>query len=150
MLTHCCLRIFDSVVHRGSCRVRRIFPAVRVIPIRKDTLWRPLKFFLVETVEMTTTDKVFDVARWSSFTNAIRVVAWVRRFLVNISCENTCRSDDLSEEELSQSKVRLLKHSQQLAFGEELCIYYRKAVNFLKGPYRQVESLCRSRGNTKN
>ena len=62
---------------------------------------------------------VFEVDRWGSFLKAVRVVAWVRRFIQNARKQNITNGD-LNQEEMEESKIVLYKHSQKLAFPEEV------------------------------
>ena len=62
---------------------------------------------------------VFEVDRWGCFLKAIRVVAWVRRFIQNARKQNIINGD-LNQEEMEESKIVLYKHSQKLAFPEEV------------------------------
>ena len=75
-------------------------------------------------VEQVTSDQNLlniDIERWSSLTQAMRVIGWVHRFLFNIrtSKENR-RQGDLLYSELCDAKFQLLMHVQKKAFPEEL------------------------------
>ena len=49
---------------------------------------------------------VFKVDRWGSLLKAIRVVAWVRRFIQNARKQNITNGD-LNHEEMEESKIVL-------------------------------------------
>ena len=106
------------------------FPSVVSEPTENVSVVEISEVLLAESVDTAThtvQGTLFDVKRWSSFTKAMRVVAWVMRFLGNVRCKSVRRSGDLSQEELAQSKVVLLKHSQEEAFREELCLLKKGA-----------------------
>lgn len=71
---------------------------------------------------------VFDVERWGTLTKAIRVVAWVRRFIHNARqhqrsggvSSSDQRGGDLSFDELQQAKIALIRDAQQAAFPAEI------------------------------
>ena len=64
---------------------------------------------------------VFDVKRWGTLSKAVRVVAWVRRFIHNArhpdakSCQN-----DLSADEVVEARAALLRHVQWEAYPLEI------------------------------
>ena len=65
-------------------------------------------------------NKLFEVERWGTFLKAMRVVAWVLRFIANARCPKKQRNtDDFSYDELSVAKMLLFKQSQRQAFQEE-------------------------------
>ena len=63
---------------------------------------------------------VFHVDRWSSLSKAIRVVAWVLRFLFNSHANSVKITGDLSLNELTEAKFTLLKCEQKQNYASEL------------------------------
>ena len=64
---------------------------------------------------------VFSLERWGTFTKAIRVVAWVQRFIQNLKSSPTDRrKGDLSFDELQAAKQCLIRAEQENAFSAEL------------------------------
>ena len=63
---------------------------------------------------------LFEVDRWSSFSKALRVIAWVLRFLHNVKFSRQKKIDELSIEELTVAKLHLLKYAQQQEYSSEL------------------------------
>ena len=61
-----------------------------------------------------------DIKRWSSFSKALRVVAWVLRFIKNTRTPDLQLTGDLSLDELTESKLRLLKYVQRVSYPDEL------------------------------
>ena len=79
----------------------------------------------VNTPTTTTTcasgEPIFPVERWSTFTKAMRVVAYVRRFVNNMRKSRSERQiDDLTFQELQDAKHALIKEVQKHAFANEL------------------------------
>lgn len=73
----------------------------------------------------TAVSKIFEVERWSKFTKACRVVAWVRRFIFNARNRNRPRSGEPTREELGQAKTDLFRQAQRLAFPSEIGLLKR-------------------------
>ena len=78
---------------------------------------------LCESKTLLTTGKcparVLDVERWSSYIKAIRIVAWVLRYLNNLKANTADRQcGDLTFAELSVAKVALLKCVQEQEYFE--------------------------------
>ena len=66
-------------------------------------------------------EPVFDTARWSSLSKAVRVVAWVRRFCRNArSARQRCALPDLSADEIVSARHVLLRETQRQSFAVEL------------------------------
>ena len=64
---------------------------------------------------------VFPLEWWGTFTKAIRVVAWVQRFIQNLKSSPTDRrKGDLSFDELQAAKQCLIRAEQENAFSAEL------------------------------
>ena len=64
---------------------------------------------------------VFPLERWGTFTKAIRVVAWVQRFIQNLKSSPADRQKgDLSFDELQAGKQCLIRAEQKNAFSAEL------------------------------
>lgn len=64
---------------------------------------------------------MFDVDRWGSLTKAIRVVAWVQRFLCNVRKKTDVRLfGEISYEEMKDAKLLLLQQVQSREFPEEV------------------------------
>ena len=64
---------------------------------------------------------VFEVERWGSVTKAIRVVAWVRRFLFNIrESRAQRRGGEVTYKELQDARRLLLQKVQEQEFPDEL------------------------------
>ncbi|XP_043199674.1 uncharacterized protein LOC122369203 [Amphibalanus amphitrite] len=58
--------------------------------------------------------------RWGKFSKAVRVVAWVRRFIENCRCpQQRSRRHELSSIELADAKRELLRQEQRSEFHEE-------------------------------
>jgi len=60
---------------------------------------------------------VLDITRWGTFTRAVRVTAWVLRFISNLRSEKV--SGELSYNELTKAKNFLFRHTQKRAYGTE-------------------------------
>ena len=71
-------------------------------------------------------EPLFPVERWGEFSKAIRVVAWVLRFvkMCRKKGESGCLSSDLKVDEIEMGKNVLLKSTQ--------CLYYPNEVDCLK------------------
>ena len=64
---------------------------------------------------------VFDVERWGSLSKAVRVVAWVRRFVYNAGNPGQRRGlPDLSGEEIAAARDVLFRQAQREAFPDEM------------------------------
>ena len=66
---------------------------------------------------------ILELSRWSSFGKALRVVAWVLRFLSNLrrsKVQSPCVSGGLSYEELERAKLKILTYVQQKEYSKEL------------------------------
>ena len=82
---------------------------------------------LVEAVEVesfsllsTRYDEVFPIERWGRLSKAVRVTAWVRRFLHNCRFPaDRCSLPDLTTVELTDARRVLLRQEQQRAFPDE-------------------------------
>ena len=73
---------------------------------------------------------ILDIERWSSFSKALRVLAWVFRFSNNTRVTGGKLTGDLSLEELTQSKLKLLKYIQRVSYSDELsCLAKGSSVN---------------------
>ena len=97
--------------------------------------------------------KVLDVERWSSFSRALRVVAWVLRFHSNLKEVIVNRlSGDLSFAELSKAKVVLLRSVQeQEYFAERQSLRESSSVSrhstiFKLSPFVDQDGLLRVQG----
>jgi len=65
--------------------------------------------------------ELFDVRRWGTLIKAIRVIAWVNRFIRNIETRKEQRIyGELTLEEMSGAKVTLIKYVQEQSFPEEI------------------------------
>ena len=63
---------------------------------------------------------VFPTERWGKLSKAVRVVAWVRRFIENCRCPQEKRIDsELSFTELANARNELLRQEQRRVFHEE-------------------------------
>ena len=60
---------------------------------------------------------LFDFQRWGTFLKAIRVIAWVLRFINNSQKSNTALNGELSYNELTKAKTELFKEVQNQAFS---------------------------------
>lgn len=71
-------------------------------------------------------EPVLSLERLSSFSKAVRVLAWILRFLHNCKVSNTgCHLGNLSQVELQDSQLRLVKYVQNLAFPQDLTAILR-------------------------
>ncbi|XP_043228647.1 uncharacterized protein LOC122384903 [Amphibalanus amphitrite] len=98
-------------------------------------------------------DCVFPVERWSSLTKAVRVTAWVRRFVLNLRHpESRDLSAELSYEELCQAKAVLIQQTQRASYRFEYsALEQGKAVSrssplYRLAPYLAEDGLLRRRG----
>ena len=67
-------------------------------------------------------ERIFDVDRWGSLTKAIRVVAWVLRYISNLKLTRVERqlTSDLTFEELKCARYQLILSVQQHEFAVEI------------------------------
>ena len=67
-------------------------------------------------------ERIFDVDRWGSLTKAIRVVAWVLRYISNLKLTRVERqlTSDLTFEELKCARYHLILSVQQHEFAVEI------------------------------
>ena len=66
-------------------------------------------------------EEVIDVTRFNKLTKAIRVTAFVKRFINNAKCsKETKQTGDLTFKELTDAKFVLLKETQKLHFSQEI------------------------------
>lgn len=89
-----------------------------------------------QTTDITTClvgiEPVLDSKRWGEYTKAVRIMAWIRRFVNNATKRKVVRDKDLSVEELEIANTKLLSYIQSLHFPEELqCL--SKKENLKKG-----------------
>ena len=96
---------------------------------------------------------VFPVERWSSLTKAVRVAAWVRRFVQNLRHpESRDLSAELSYGELCRGKAELIRQTQRAGY----CLEYsalelgksvsRSSPLYRLAPYLAEDGLIRRRG----
>ena len=64
-------------------------------------------------------DMLFDASRWSTFTKAMRIMAWVLRFINNLKRKKKGQTGDLNLEELEKGKECILQFDQRHNFPEE-------------------------------
>ena len=105
----------------------------------------------------TVTDAWIQPTRWGSLVKAVRVIAWVKRFIHN--CRHQCmrnKESNLSQEEMSSAKVELLRHAQTEVFKEEIEVL-RAKKNIPKSSklhqlscYLDEEGLLRIKGRLDN
>jgi hypothetical protein len=101
----------------------------------------------------TKPEKVFEVERWSKFTKAVRVVAWVLRFINNAKNPKAkVMTKELSFEEQLEAKMCLFKEYQVQAFFEEM-VLLKKGLGIPKGsvifrlsPYLDERGFLRVKG----
>ena len=75
---------------------------------------------LAAVVPGSQAEKVFPFSRWSSFSRAIRVMGWVKRFIHNARFPQERRTEsDLSFVEMSQAKHQVLQVNQRQEFPAE-------------------------------
>ena len=96
---------------------------------------------------------VFDVERWGRFTKAIRVVAWVLRFIKNLKRSAVDRlTQDLSLQELVEAKSVLIKEVQRVSYQEEITSLQqgraqsRQSSLFKLAPFLASDGLLRVQG----
>ena len=102
---------------------------------------------------------VFDIARWSSLSKAVRVVGWVRRFCSNArgaqgarGARQKCTLDDLSADEIVSARHVLLREEQRQVFAVELKALQqgkqvpRSSSVFRLTPFVDDDGLLRIRG----
>jgi hypothetical protein len=75
---------------------------------------------LLNTTSSPEKEVLFKVERWSSFSKAMRIVAWVLRFVRKLPSDRETCSTDLSYEELSHAKILLFKEIQRKAYSSEI------------------------------
>lgn len=74
---------------------------------------------LLSKVDSSSTP-LFETDRWGSFEKAIRVVAWVLRFLRNARTACVNHTGELTLEELTEAKLKLLLCVQKQSYASEL------------------------------
>lgn len=95
---------------------------------------------------------VFEFDRWGEFSKAIRVVAWVMRFINNCKLEGNKDTDVLTYVELSKAKVKLFQCVQREAYDKEYqALSQGKAISQSSslsklGPFIDVDGLLRIKG----
>jgi len=95
--------------------------------------------------------KVFDVERWSTLTKALRILAWIRRFMKNARSPLK-EHGPLSLDELVQAKVWMIGVVQKEAYPEEFQALEkkeqvsRKSTIYKLSPYVGKDGLLRVRG----
>ena len=69
-------------------------------------------------------EPVFPIERWGTLTKALRVVAWVLRFIHNVrkhgKCSDQKRKGDLSIAEMQSAQKCLIKNIQSCEFHTEM------------------------------
>ena len=94
----------------------------------------------------------FDVERWGSFSKAIRVVAWVYRFLGNLKHESVKQSGELTFNELQLGKLKLIQKVQEFEFALEFdalrkgCAVHKGSSIAKLSPFIDSEGLLRVLG----
>ena len=94
----------------------------------------------------------FDVERWGSFSKAIRVVAWVYRFLGNLKHEFVKQSGELSFNELQLGKLKLIQKIQEFECALEFdalrkgCVVHKGSSIAKLSPFIDSEGLLRVLG----
>ncbi len=77
--------------------------------------------------------EIFEVERWGKYTKAIRIVAWVLRFINNVKHSGSkLVSEDLTYDEQIDARRCLSLQCQKLAFFEDLELL-RKGMKLPKG-----------------
>lgn len=107
--------------------------------------------------QLTTTvqrERVFVVSRWGKFLKAVRVVAWVHRFIRNARARRLpliLIKGELELSELKFAELSLLKHEQSLHYQEEINdVQYRGSVSRTSSisgliPFLGIDGLLRTR-----
>ncbi|MEE4247202.1 MAG: hypothetical protein V2I33_17455, partial [Kangiellaceae bacterium] len=98
--------------------------------------------------------EIFPVERWGTFSKAVRVVAWVMKFVRNVRAPVVKRdlSGDLSREEVAAAKVILLKEEQKRCFSAEYEMLLRGqglhkgSPLFKLNPTKDTDGLLRMKG----
>ena len=63
----------------------------------------------------------FDIERWSSFDKALKIIAWIFRFIHNVCpSENEKKTGELTIEELTMAKHKILINIQKQDYPSEL------------------------------
>ena len=109
---------------------------------------------LVSQPDVETRDRVFPIERWSTLTKAVRVAAWVRRFVENVRLPESSRelSAELSYGELCRGKADLIRQTQRASYPDE-CSALEKGKMVPKSsplyrltPYLTEDGLIRMKG----
>jgi hypothetical protein len=116
-------------------------PGISVMAVA--TKWLPL-------------EKVLEVERWGTFQEAVRVTGWVLRFLHNLKDGTRRRSGVLSQEELSDARIQLFRHIQEVEYCFELKAL-RQGQSISKsssldqlGPFLGSDGLLRVKGRIQH
>ena len=111
----------------------------------------PEEMALLSTAEAPPTE-LFGAERWGSLRKAVRIVAWVRRFVFNCRNPGERRQCELTSGELAEARSALLKDVQRTAFVEEIralqagvSIHKSSPLRHLT-PFLDEEGLLRVRG----
>ena len=99
---------------------------------------------------------IFDLTKWSTFTRAINVVAYTKRFVHNLKSGTKKLTGALATDELQRAKFTLIKEVQSDAYSKEIELLEQgKAI--LKGsslnkldPFLDESGLLRIKGRLEN
>ena len=96
---------------------------------------------------------LFDCARWSSLSKAVRVAGWVRRFISNAKSARQERIlGDLTTEEIVSARITILREAQQQVYAAEISLLRqgkavpRRSSLFHLTPFVDEDGLVRVRG----